>query len=69
MHDQVVSLNSQLLSDKYSASFEQQLGAIAAGTKVVIEIKPARERTPLKSKSVLKFNPYPYPYPNPKPKP
>ena len=44
MHDQVVSLNGQLLSDKYSASFEQQLGTIAAGTKVVIEIsKPARE--------------------------
>ena len=34
VHDQVVSLNGQLLSDKYSASFEQQLGTIAAGTKV-----------------------------------
>ena len=54
VHDQVVSLNGQLLSDKYSASFEQQLGTIAAGTKVIIEITPARKRTLLKSKSVLK---------------
>jgi len=34
VHDQVIALNGKLLSDKYSASFQQEVGAIAIGTKV-----------------------------------
>ena len=54
--DQVISLNGKLLSDKYSASFEQLLGSFALGSKVIIEISaPARETTLVpKSKSPFK---------------
>jgi len=53
--DQVISLNGKLLSDKYSASFEQLLGTFAMGTKVILEISaPARETSAPKSKSFLK---------------
>ena len=43
VHDQLVSLNGQPLALSGGASFEQQLGTIAVGTKVLIEIiKPER---------------------------